>query len=390
MTSASLRVAVIGGGIIGVSSAVHLARLGARVTLLTEHGVANEASGRSLAWLNSARFRSSEYHRLRMIGIDRYRTLAARHPDAKWLRFDGGLTWDADDASNKIADAFAHETRVGYDALHISADQIDAVTPGLDARVVTPQGAIFNPGEGWVDLPSLISILLDEFRSRGGQIALDAGDVSVDVNGGRVKGVVTAHNDRVDCDAVLVATGAAIPKFAAQVGHVIPDATPIALLARSKPFDHQLKAVLNTPNVAMRPTPDGAIVFDSAWSEQQTSRAKDGGFRIEPSTLERLVAEASKVLAGNPKIELAGYGIGFKPVPKDGEPVLGALDGIPGYFVAFTHSGATVGLISGELLAREIIVGELSPLLKNFRPGRFAQTRSPNRPDDARSKEAVG
>jgi len=41
-------------------------------------------------------------HRLCMIGIDRYRTLSARYPDAAWLRFDGGLTWDADDAANKI------------------------------------------------------------------------------------------------------------------------------------------------------------------------------------------------------------------------------------------------------------------------------------------------
>jgi len=56
-----------------------------------------ELPARSLAWINSARKRSAEYHRLRMIGIDRYRTLSARYPDAAWLRFDGGLTWDADD-----------------------------------------------------------------------------------------------------------------------------------------------------------------------------------------------------------------------------------------------------------------------------------------------------
>jgi glycine/D-amino acid oxidase-like deaminating enzyme len=79
------------------------------------------------------------------------------------------------------------------------------------------------------------------------------------------------------------------------------------------------------------------------------------------------------VLAGNPKLELDSYGVGPKPVPKDGEPVLGALDGIPGYHVAFTHSGATMGLIAGELLAREIVTGEVSPLSASFRPGRFAQ-----------------
>jgi glycine/D-amino acid oxidase-like deaminating enzyme len=51
--------------------------------------------------------------------------------------------------------------------------------------------------------------------------------------------------------------------------------------------------------------------------------------------------------------------------------VLGALDEVPGYHVAFTHSGATLGLIVGELLADEVVSGEPSPLLAAFRPGRF-------------------
>ena len=72
-------------------------------------------------------------------------------------------------------------------------------------------------------------------------------------------------------------------------------------------------------------------------------------------------------------------------MPKDGEPVLGALDGVPGYYVAFSHSGATMGLIAGELLAREIVSGEVSPLLATFRPGRFGRTGAPQ----AAASEAV-
>jgi glycine/D-amino acid oxidase-like deaminating enzyme len=44
---------------------------------------------------------------------------------------------------------------------------------------------------------------------------------------------------------------------------------------------------------------------------------------------------------------------------------------VPGCFVAFTHSGATLGLIAGELLAGEIRTGEPHPLLASFRPDRF-------------------
>ncbi|MER8576723.1 FAD-binding oxidoreductase, partial [Mesorhizobium sp. M1374] len=185
------KVVVVGGGIFGVSSAVHLARLGIETLLVNDGPLARGASGRSLAWLNSSRKRSAEYHRLRMIGIDRYRTLSARYPDAAWLRFDGGLTWDADDASNEIADVFAHEKHLGYDARHLSSDAIASVTPGIDASAVTPQGAIFNPGEGWVDLPSLIEILIEEFVERGGQLVTEAGCATVMIVDGRATGVTT-------------------------------------------------------------------------------------------------------------------------------------------------------------------------------------------------------
>jgi glycine/D-amino acid oxidase-like deaminating enzyme len=372
LPSSSLHVAVVGGGILGASSAVQLARLGARVTLVTEGGVSSEASGRSLAWLNSARFRSAEYHKLRMIGIDCYRTLALRYPAAPWLRFDGGLTWDADDGSNKIAEAFAHEQSLGYDAQLLAPEQVAAVTPGVDARAITRQGAIFNPGEGWVDLPSLIRVLLDEFATLGGEIVTQAGRATVDIKAGRAAGVATTSGKRFEADAVLVATGAAVPKMVSDVGVAIPDATPISLLVRSKPLKAGLRAVLNTPRVAIRPTPDGAIVFDAAWSEEEVVRHADGTYEVQESTVQKLAEEASAVLAGNPKIEVESYGVGPKPVPQDGEPVLGALDAVPGYFVAFTHSGATMGLITGELLAREIVTGEASPLLATFRPGRFA------------------
>jgi glycine/D-amino acid oxidase-like deaminating enzyme len=372
-SSSSQRVVVIGGGIFGVSAAVQLARLGAQVTLVTEGAFASEASGRSLSWLNSARFRSAEYHRLRLIGIDRYRTLAAKYPSATWLRFDGGLTWDADDASNKIAEAFAHEQAIGYDAQLLTPDQVAAVTPGVNPDAITRQGAIFNPGEGWVDLPSLINVLLEEFTALGGQSVTHAGRASVNSTAGRVTGVSMANGQSIEADAVLVAAGAAVPEIVAEAGYIIPDATPISLLVKSKPLKVRLRAVLNTPNVAVRPTPDGAIVFDSAWSEEEVEKGQQGRYEVKDAVIQRLVAEASAVLEGKPTIEVESYGIGPKPVPLDGEPVLGAIDGISGYYVAFSHSGATMGLITGELMAREIVTGEVSPLLAKFRPSRFAR-----------------
>ncbi|HTI00301.1 MAG TPA: FAD-binding oxidoreductase, partial [Acidisoma sp.] len=265
-------IVVIGAGIFGVSTALHLVRAGATVTLVNDGPPGNGASGRSLSWLNSARRRSAVYHQLRMIGIDRYRTLAAQSPDAPWLRFDGGLTWDADDAFNDIVAVHAHERALGYDAELLAPESVAAVTPGVNARAITPQGAIFNPGEGWVDLPSLIALLLQNFEALGGRTITEAGRASVDLAGGRVSGVILGDGIRLAVETVVVATGAGVPELVAATGRHLPDATPISVLVKTKPVATGLRAVLNTPRVAVRPTPDGALVLDSAWSEEEVIR----------------------------------------------------------------------------------------------------------------------
>lgn len=366
------KVVVIGAGILGVSSAVQLARRGIETIIINDGPPSNGASGRSLSWLNSSRRRSDAYHLLRMTGIDRYRTLASRYPEVPWLRFDGGLTWDADDATNDIAAVYRHEIDLAYDAQLLAPDEIASATPGIDVHSVTPQGAIFNPGEGWVDLPSLIEHQLREFGEHGGKLVTDAGKAAVAVSGGRVTGVTTARGDRVDADAVLLATGPAVPAMAAETSHKIANATPIALLVQTRPVHLPLRAVLNTPRVAVRPTPTGALVLDSAWSEEEVVTNPDGSYSAPDSTVAGLLTEASRVLEGNPVLELDRIGIGPKPIPGDGEPVFGELDGIAGYHVAFSHSGATLGLIAGELLAFEIATGEHHPMLEQFRPSRFA------------------
>lgn len=364
---------VIGAGIFGVSTGLQLARRGIRVTILNDGPPANGASGRSLSWLNSARMRSEPYHRLRVAGIDRYRTLAARLPGVDWLRFDGGLTWDADTSENAIEHVYDYEVSIGYDAKWLGPQDVAGATPGLDARAIVPQGAIFNPGEGWVDLPILIDFLLKEFAALGGVLVTDQGEAKVLVEGGRAKGAQTATGKRFEADVVVLATGPAVPAMAGEIGQTIGDDTPIALLVQTKPLDHPLKAVLNTPRVAVRPGPGGTFSLDADWAADEGIRVRpEGGYDVDASVVASLLAEASKVMEGNPTLEIQSVGVGGKPIPGDGEPVIGALKAVPGAYVAFSHSGATLGLIVGELLSWEIATGGEHPMLATFRPERFA------------------
>ncbi|MCI0141822.1 FAD-binding oxidoreductase [Arthrobacter bambusae] len=370
-TPPTKHVVVIGGGILGVSTAVHLLREGASVVLLTEKGLASEASGRSLSWLNSAGERSTPYHQLRLAGVDRYRTLFAADPHREWLQFGGGLMWNAAGQQAATESRHAYEKSVGYDSKLLTPEEIDVATPGINAGAV-PEFAIFNPGEGWVSLPELIEFLLEEFHARGGQLVLNAGKASVTVDGGRATGVETVAGGTYRADAVLVACGAATPAVVAPLGVDIPNASPVSMLVLTKAVDHEVRAVMNTPRAAIRPNPENTFALDHDWYEEHITEHEDGSFSIPDGIVQELADEASKLIAGRPELKPASWKIGYKPIPGDGEPVLGELGHVPGCYVAFTHSGATLGLIVGELLAGEILTGSKHPMLSTFRPGRFS------------------
>ncbi|WP_279402189.1 hypothetical protein [Arthrobacter sp. JCM 19049] len=102
----------------------------------------------------------------------------------------------------------------------------------------------------------------------------------------------------------------------------------------------------------------------------------DGNFTVPEDVVQGLLEEASKVLAGNPVLTAQSVGAGLKPIPGDGEPVVGSVPPIHGLHTLFTHSGATLGLILGELLAEEIVTGKAHPILRTFHLNRFQEHTS--------------
>lgn len=364
-------VIVLGGGILGASTAAHLARTGVQTTLVTAGAIADGASSRSIAWLNSSGARSGAYHYLRLIALDRYRTWAQRHPESSsYLRFDGALKWAGPGES--LAETFAFERAGGYDSVWVDRADISAVAPDVDADAVADEGAIFNPGEGWVSLPDLIAALIDEAIAHGARVVEQAGEARVDVQGGAVAGVILGDGSRMDADRVVLATGGEVPAQLLALGVEVPDATPTAFVLFTDPVDVPVKTVLNTPRVAVRPTPDGRLVLDADWAEQSILIADDGTITVPDESVRGLLDEASKVLAGNPTLTAQRVGAGLKPIPGDGDPVAGRVPSIDGLYTLFTHSGATLGLILGELLAEEIVTGTSSPVLAPFSIERFA------------------
>lgn len=85
--------------------------------------------------------------------------------------------------------------------------------------------------------------------------------------------------------------------------------------------------------------------------------------------LHRPTPEVAPALRGAKLIEAQ---FARRPIPADGFPSIGAIDGVGGYYEAVTHSGVTLGPIIGELLAGEILDGTVDPRIAPFRPDRFA------------------
>jgi len=64
--------------------------------------------------------------------------------------------------------------------------------------------------------------------------------------------------------------------------------------------------------------------------------------------------------------------LGFRPMPTDGFPIVGAVPGTADLYVTVSHSGVTLAPILGEHVTRELLDGQHVEELAPYRPDRFA------------------
>lgn len=63
--------------------------------------------------------------------------------------------------------------------------------------------------------------------------------------------------------------------------------------------------------------------------------------------------------------------VGRRPIPKDGFPAVGRVDGIPGLYTAVMHSGITLAPAIGRFVADEVLTGRRDSLLEPYGLGRL-------------------
>jgi glycine/D-amino acid oxidase-like deaminating enzyme len=241
----------------------------------------------------------------------------------------------------------------------------------LEPEVVFPAGggeAVLFPDEGWIAGRSVVERLVVAAARRGAEVHVGVPVDGIHLRDGRVVEVRAANGRRHVVDAVVNAAGPAATRVAAMVGRALPLRDAPGIIARLKCGPVPVHRSMHAPGVGIRPDGDQGVVVHCP--EVDARIAPASGPRELAIELRRRAVELVPSLAG---AEVVGARVAWRPMPEDGRPSVGGLDGVGGYYEAVTHSGVTLAAIIGRCLAGEILDGAVDELVRPYRPGRFAR-----------------
>jgi glycine/D-amino acid oxidase-like deaminating enzyme len=84
-----------------------------------------------------------------------------------------------------------------------------------------------------------------------------------------------------------------------------------------------------------------------------------------------LLARARRVIPGLAQAQVAGCRVCVRPMPADGQSIVGWLPGTAGLYLAVTHSGVTLGAHLARLITEELRNRTPPAELAPYRPSRF-------------------
>jgi D-amino-acid dehydrogenase len=233
------------------------------------------------------------------------------------------------------------------------------VVSGEEARVLDP--ALSDAVIGGVHAPSE-RYVRPESVSNGLTAWLVANGASVE------EGLAVESVEELDADAVVVAAGAwsgallgksRFPMEAAK-GYSIT-AKSSGTLPRHALYLSEGKVGTSTYGESLRI----AGIFDLTGIDETLERRR----------IDAIVRSSAVFLKDWQPEEIELEWAGLRPYPSDGLPVIGAVPGRAGLFVATGHGrmGITLGPVTGKLLAQVILEGAAPPELEPFRIERFAR-----------------
>ena len=417
-------VVVVGGGIIGTSTAFFLSRKGIPVVLCEKGHIAGEQSSRNWGWCRKMG-RDPREIPLAIEALRLWPEMNALTEAETGFRQCGivYLCKTQEDVAKR--EAWLEEARpYQLDTRMLSRDEVSEVLPGLTGDW---QGGLYTASDGRGE-PQKAAPAIAAAAQRLGTVVLQQCAVrGVETQAGRVAAVVT-EKGRIACDSVVLAGGVWSRLFCGSLDLRLPQLKVLSSVMRTEPLNAGLETSCSGFGFGVRKRLDGGynvaswngnvadIVPDSfrlfadflpslrlQWSNL---RLRIGGRFLEewqvprhwsldaPSPFERvrtldpepyqpiLDQARQHVTAAFPAfrdMKVAESWGGMIDVTPDGVPVISAVDTLPGFFIAtgFTGHGFGIGPGAGRLMA-ELVAGE-APVVDPtpFRYSRFTDGSRP-------------
>jgi len=368
------RVVIIGAGIVGSSIAYNLSKRGCDVVLIDKKGPAAQASGNSFAWLNATYFdQPRSYFDLRVQSMNEYHRLE-KDVDIP-VRWGGSLEWynSVETEAEMIAGVRRIQSQ-GTPAWMIDRDQVSQVEPYL--RLNSRYKIAYSRRDGAVDPAGTTRALVERSVANGATTVFPASVTSIDKQ--RAGITVNTNVDAFEADLAVIAAGINANETARMAGldvQLLNPATP-GILVTTKPMAPILNTVIYTNDTHVHQLNDGRLIVGEKTGPPSTTQ--HSAFLTEkPNTYptvelsqqhaERVLKTAGKYLPQLENAEVENVGVGWRPLPVDGLPIIGRPQKNPSIYLAAMHSGVTLAPIVGHLAAMEILDGVRVDSLADFR-----------------------
>ena len=413
----STEVAIIGGGIIGVSAALTLAERGIPVALFEKGHIAGEQSSRNWGW---CRQQGRDPRELPLIieSLALWRKIHQRTRCDVGFR-QCGILYLANTAKD-VADREAwlqHGLAYGVESRMVSSKEINKLLPGSNEQWA---GGLYTPTDGRAEPTIAAPAIARAARQLGARIFTQTAVRGIEKTGGRISAVVT-ENGSVQCSTVILAGGAWSSTFCRNLDLRLPLLMTIGSVFRTAPLNDAPERSVSGAGFAIRKRLDGGytvshgsissfdIVPDSfrflkdflplAWMARKILRPTwTNRFKTEwrqknkwsldeqspfehirtldpmpiQSTLNKSKQNLIHAFPAFQDIEVVESWGGLIDATPDAVPVISPVDNLPGFFLATGLSGHGFGIgpAAGQLAAD---VATASEPLVDPTPFRFSR-----------------
>lgn len=330
-------VVVVGGGVVGLTTAWRALLAGARVTVVDPdpgNGAVHAAAG-MLAPVSEAEHGEQDLARVNLAAAARWPGFARELTDASsvdvGLATTGTLTvaYDAGDAQ-RCRDLLALQRSWGLDVAEVRVTDARERVPLLGPHVAA---ATWAPSEQQVDPRALVRAL----RVVVGDAVVRSRAVGLVRDGDDVVGVRTSDGATLRAGLVVLAAGADSGALARDVPEVAVPVRPVTgttlrLDARDAPWFTGLpvlRGVVQHRPVYVVPRPGGEVVVGATSDER-------GSVDTRAGDVFSLLRDARALLPGLDELPLVDVTTRARPATPDHLPLLGP-GGVPGLLLATGH-----------------------------------------------------